>query len=822
MPKTINDISAVSSRKEVIELIDYARGLVIKDSDLAESLETSLSMISATQYLALYYNNDTYPDHLRIQEAIESNLGQQTKEQILFYISKKYNEELTLNASIILNRLSNLIPTTDDLQNDITSLRQSLKDNYEDKNPYYKNLKDKYGIDPGLSRTASDFDILYSPSSTRYITKEFLFEYAKARRYFVSVMYTKSLAKDATINVEENFVENGLTTSRTVAFNTYKAMCRFFICNMALIECLHTKIKKPFDLDYITEDDLDQLLYSFGFSEFSSFPVIYKKRIVDILNKLITKKGTDDCFVDILKIFDYKGISIFKYHLVNKISVRNDGLSIPAILSEPKFISFDSIKYRSLAEAIKEKDFNEQSYEAGIEYDKTWYATKEEIASSGITEIQTKYFSLRSNSNMMENILSTTFFINMVREIKRTNPGKVLLEVASSKFGSKPVSLDVVIVALQSMLCDYNGIEDNIIFSESGVRSIYTFNLHDYADTRLGVPPKKKILSLKDVDNYTTIGISEISSFQKNNVLAYNEFEELAIKESKKEEMTVKVFNEIKDLYKSRFTSKLNLDIYNGFTKYSDWVKSKHSMLGKYLDEFLLSTNDVDRKDMIMSLIQILTDYTYSANIKFEKFFIDNTVDYLRRIVEVFKSYTTTLHDINIVYLWNEKLFFSYIDEWMSKAKFETKSYLNLSFKYVFNDKIKHVDYMPELLDFNNFLGKFNVTDNLSTKLKESYSAYSFYSYSFYMNISDSEVIKSNITQFSRFVFADNLYDYRCPGLSFKFSDNRTLEDRLYVTYKKGFDEIILASDKLDNSFTNISYSSKAFLSDRFVIKTLN
>ena len=69
MAKTASDLE-VATRAEVTELVEYCRKLTVKDQDLADSMETSDSLIEAARYLEVYYKIDTYPYHDYIKTTI--------------------------------------------------------------------------------------------------------------------------------------------------------------------------------------------------------------------------------------------------------------------------------------------------------------------------------------------------------------------------------------------------------------------------------------------------------------------------------------------------------------------------------------------------------------------------------------------------------------------------------------------------------------------------------------------------------------------------------------------------------------------------------
>lgn len=123
----INDIQSV---------IDFARGLVIKDKEYADSLETDTSLL----------NSDLY---IRAKEG-------------------------TLEPSYTQYH------------------RQMIIDNYDEVNPYYANLKAQYGIDYYEARSAPDFKILKEINNSLDKFHKSIFEeaYYESVNYYQKVLYT--------------------------------------------------------------------------------------------------------------------------------------------------------------------------------------------------------------------------------------------------------------------------------------------------------------------------------------------------------------------------------------------------------------------------------------------------------------------------------------------------------------------------------------------------------------------------------------------------------------------------------------------------------
>ena len=761
----LSDESA-ASRGEIDALVSHCRNLVIKDSDLAEALETEMSLKEASRYMETFYGVDRYPTHDKISSIIIDLGGSVPKADLLS------NETIASNSEArrIVSSLSAETVTAATIASEIASLRERYLGSYVDLNPYYARLQREKGITPALARAAQDFDVLYEAPATHAVVSLFKEKYSKARRYFVSTMYTKAFIPDSVVGEGE------------YALNTYKAMCRMAICLMTIVECVHTRLERPFDIEQMSEYHVDQLLFSFGFTEFRSFPLKYKKRIVDSLNRLISKKGTDAVFVDILNLFDYRGVSILKYHLVvDRSTIQGDGTV--RVEKDPRFVLYDSTRFQSLTDAVQEGEYEVKDFHSIVDADKTWMATKEEVASVGLPEIRTKYFSLTSHMELMQNVLNTSFFINLVKRIRREQPGRYDLEMRSARISSAPLSLEHVIVAMQSLVCDFFGMEDNIVFSESGVGKIYSFALQNPTDhDKAAFGAQGDLFALQDVSAYPSVGQDQLVDAFATDLSRREAFQNYYGREARLGRLSPARVRALKAAHDARFVSSFNLDVYAGYTKYSDWVEAQDAQLGAYVRKCMDETDVEVKKDMVLHVMTILSDYAYRANVQFERMFADTIVQYLMVMINVFKSYTVTMRDFLVFYSFNEQLFFSYYEDRKEFARFDVSDTLvsSLTVYAEFFKRFEKQDRMNVVDIFGSFKGKFVSRERLELSTKHTFKAKMAASGA--VEYADVESFSSWFGDVRDKAFlSDALYDYRTVGTSYhwrvknlKYGDSST------------------------------------------------
>lgn len=182
-------------------------------------------------------------------------------------------------------------------------------------NEYYRRLVRDHGIDPFISRTAEQFEVidwktvsgLELTTARRYVAK-----HAECVRVFKRAFYNEALEGDP----------------------LYFRFCRMFIAWMTVMEMVNSRISGVGDVDRMNSYELTNLLYSFGIYQFDDLPLAYRRRLAKNLEKLLASKGTTEVFRDILAIFGLgRDVKIWKHFLVRFFPRRSTFLRFPRALA---------------------------------------------------------------------------------------------------------------------------------------------------------------------------------------------------------------------------------------------------------------------------------------------------------------------------------------------------------------------------------------------------------------------------------------------------------------------------------------------------------
>jgi hypothetical protein len=436
---------------------------------------------------------------------------------------------------------------------------------------------------------------------------------------------------------------------------------------MTIIKCVNKKLKNPLNPESMDEYILDNMLFSFGFTDFRDFPVDYKRKIVLNINELIRHKGTDRIFIDILNIFDFKDINIFKYYIA-KYSSSNGAKTMDAVKEDIRFVAHD-VTIPSLQEAIRSGQYTTHSFEDVTDSDPYWQAPKVEIGRKEFNFVNSKYFSIESSFDLYRETTNVTYLINLIKDLRDRHPNRYDLTLVASKISDQPIELVNLLVATQVLVSNYYGIDDTIDFSQENVYSVLSFNTDDRSplnsmvtsDQNDPLNPDTQRYVLERASDYTNIEKPELEQIFTRDRDRLANMRSLILSKQRRE-TDVKSFAKLKQLYNSKFIAKYNLSAYRGFTRYTDYLRTKDVNLFTYIDTIVTSATQEEKRTNILYVLSALTEYSKNLDIRFDNRFSDVITSYINRMVSVFKAYTVTLKDFTIFYSLDENLFFSFFE----------------------------------------------------------------------------------------------------------------------------------------------------------------
>lgn len=512
--------------KDIDNLIDFIKGLVIKDEEEALKNETAMSLKNSGEYISAI---------------------------------KGWNEDTTEYE------------------------KKYIQMNYIESNKYYKYLSDVYGIDIIEARFAKDFKILKATINTLDKDEKNIFYdcYNSALLYHNKVTMTKAF--------------------KNQQFN--RAFNEFLLFLMTVQRYLDKKMENFFNIDSYTKDQLKNAFISNGLDYFDSFPINYQRRTLKKLNDLIRQKGTDNAFKDILDIFSFDNIDIYKYILVKSNIIGEDEYG-----ENYKKLYFYKCPYD---EKINLTDNRSIDYYSITSNDPYWRSTESEIIKEDFNTVNSKYLSVDISMDLLKNTYQLAYFFSLLNNLECIDHSKIMsiignrddltyedvekavtikdydMNFLNRNISNESISIYDAFIALVSLVLKLNGFKDKINTSMSSINSVYGYgNIDDNIDVNE---------ILKEIRNLI---------FRKGKYLNNNEKDEL--------------LDFINTFRLKSF--KLKYDI--GFESISDKIKSNHEYvesLYKFIGDIYIcaqqylsaesKTKYRDMYDYYMKLYQIFSDY---------------------------------------------------------------------------------------------------------------------------------------------------------------------------------------------------------------------
>ena len=588
--------------------------------------------------------------------------------------------------------------------------RQLIIANYVELNPYYKELYDLHEIPYHASRLARDLDIIKQPIFVASVAPHLAYYrsiYGTCLTAFYATSYSKAMEN------KENYREVVLMAINLMAFLN---LCAKWLEN-------------PFDIDLMNDKQVDKFMASFGIPFFNEMPSTFKRRIAKNLNRLISAKGTDQVVVDILDIFDFKNINIFKYYLGKSVA-DSAGASVDptasnyltSVSTSMQFLSHN-IRIPSLSTAIKTNKYRKTAFDSFVSRDETWRATKEEVSQVDFDYVQTKFFSIETGFDISAESISTMFILNLIKRIRRTYPQKEFMKITARSISSTDVAIEDVILTLQVLTNEYHGIVDTIDYSATAMAKVYEFARIDNALMNTELFASSGLAA----DFYTLTNMNSVGVYDKNAINTIT-VQNLKVHENMKQlmrqETNYKRYKKLRDAYNFKFLQSLNYDLFGGAPTFSAYLETAAPSLYAVIAEVrgLRDTNPEAFRSLlnnrITELTDIISEYLSNFSVILGASSLSIIAQYLFKVVNTFKSFTVELRDLDIFVIAREDYLHRLMDSVEMTTELSLTETININrIKY---NLLSTLHLRTGRLNYNDTFGHFvstlrNKTTTLGT-----------------------------------------------------------------------------------------------------------
>lgn len=537
-----------------------------------------------------------------------------------------------------------------------------------DKNFNYVFYMTTKKVQPFISRTADRFDLLYCPASElEALSNDFADVYMECKNYIIQNFYSEAY------KYKYEFYEGFMAMS--ILFMTLQRMCAKYL-------------EADITRDFYDLDSIKVVYEAYSVPFYSNIPVSYHKKIIKLINALLSYKGSDAVFFDLLALFDYGSLQIYEYFLFKEHKLDENGNPIflykktidpetgeSITTDEYDLMNMYDIKFakrvkgESVYRSVTDTN-NYLDYSSVINADPYWIHDQDLIDKMYQMEynfIETKYIGLQMQFSMTKFFFESAYFMRMILD----NKDKMLnIYINIGRFGSD-VDLFTFIVYIHAAICRNLGYAGKfgwkcdadtlgrIAESPAKISRVYGFNYKEDMQTLIDFVINNKDLDPLHSERYARL----ITAIEKTNIdneesvsTAYNAIVEIyeIIEDSLMSTHKPRVYFAYKHLQKLMLTTELNHDIFNKddgthAESYMEMLEDLNPLLALRLQGLSEEDLDIEVEYCLTSLLKVCNNLAYIQ--MFGTSTVQVITDYLYNLLRFFKSAKAQLIDFKIIYL---------------------------------------------------------------------------------------------------------------------------------------------------------------------------
>lgn len=693
-----------------------ADGVVLKDQQEADELETYDTIRYSDIYLACIDNCVSFGMFQYSSELI-STIPSISNEKVKEYAM--YNDRIPkVYRPLLLNKV-----------------KQFYIDNYEEENNYYRRLAGlpdigDEGMDVDIDSIPENMiafvdtskklheqneEVIQALEASGYLDD--LYEENKDKKYIrhlgkrkISIYNSRKGSKFSTLYVGEcdapevksrftellNLNENIFLRSYYDEAYAYKSdYYDKFIIMMILLQtvtdCITDMPEYIIRKDVFDVRTIQYMFESSGVRYFPDIPLRYQVSLVKNLNRLIKYKSTDKCLVDIVSLFGFDNIDVFKYYMIRDRNVDPDGNYVDSKNPQIKYdLKFIKVPIGGLVDDHIKDSTNILDYDTTVEQDKYWDSdydhseVKTRIIEHEFNIIRSKYYSINSIYSMQQYTFQMTYFLNI---LFNNDLDKEMLNIYIPYINCSGNIVDLF-VFMYALTHVYYGTEDIIIDKPDKALKILGFNF-DADMAELSDYVSNSLTTLEE------LGVSDFIKPEKGiftfNQLMYIYTQNKSIYDYVVHEMITANNYRIYSIYKKIYESLMLTDINQKYFtledgtlahSYAEFLKYKNPALYAVYEKHINTTDDIETRNKnistcVYNVATVLEEYLDMNALPYifaglPAASIESVKQYAMDVINFFKSFKVTVMDINTVYKLDDKLEnrIKMIDDWILTSEF--------------------------------------------------------------------------------------------------------------------------------------------------------
>lgn len=389
-----------------------------------------------------------------------------------------------------------------------------------DKNYRYLDHLTSKRILPFVARIADRFSLLYAPKTKLpALGESFETQYEASRRYMIQRFYTEAYKN---------------------RYEFYEGFMGLAILFMTIQQLNVIYLDTDITRDFFDMDSIKIVYEAYSVPFYPSIPSEYHLKIVKLINRLLSYKGSNHVFFDLAALFDYDKLSIYQYYLMKRQRLNGDGsphfeynytydhrgVEVDRQINYPASYEFSFVKRtiggESPYDAVNDEN-NYVDYNTVINADKYWLDDgdlRDKMYKAEYNYIETKYIGMQMQLSVSEFFYENIYFIRMIMDNRDTFER---IKVTYSKTGMD-IDLFTLVIYMHALIVKKLGWTGEFILhpakvadkdTVTGFRSIYR-DLYNNIPTEPTKIAKIRGFNFKD-DMETIVNEIYITS-QRNSV----------------------------------------------------------------------------------------------------------------------------------------------------------------------------------------------------------------------------------------------------------------------------------------------------------------
>ena len=412
-----------------------------------------------------------------------------------------------------------------------------------------------------------------------------------------------------------------------------------------------------------------------------------------------------------------------------------------------------------------ETKYNRYHYDEVVRDDVYWWETEElkkELYERDYNFIDTKYISVTVMQNLTKMLYETVYYLNLLVDHKNTTTelsqrilntdamktGTDYLYLKLDRFSTVPVSIFDAVMMLCALVSKKNGMKGNIIVkSPSQILSVLGFNFEANFDLiRENIKKYKRVFKNQEILKY--LDLLDIRTVGDIDIL-FNNFKNFAEFCSNMVATTTDIneYKAYKELYKVITVREDSINLFtmsNGEVAgtYLEYLYDKLPVIAEKIDEMHKDKTGIYIEHILGKLNELIPEIEYLNTINGTN---NNIVQAIMGLINFFKSYTVDLRALNIMYMFDNKMFNKiymiddprlfitlfpnetlpvYNDTLTTAVRIDKSGNLVIYDRAAIYNTLRPKDYVGQYAEIEQLLNKFKINDTLELDYKDIIEVY--------------------------------------------------------------------------------------------------